>query len=329
MRRLTGSRSAMLALTFVGAVLSSSGVALAGDRVVLVSWDGVRRDILEELNHWGDPVQSPRDCPNGRHEPVQPQICDGHWSCVPTICAFQMLDSAVVEGKPLTRPQHAQMLTGYGPEETGDITNAGKRSVPEGMTIYERIHAARPEIRTVHIAGRKFVGAGIIRWAQRDGALDLDMRRGGRDDYTGDNTTQRFTEALDAVGKDPFFIFVHYKAVDVIGHRSGDKSKTYREALVQTDEELGNVLNELAERGLLDTTEVYVTTDHGFDGIFHVSFEKVSVHDTWFASHSHNLVGEQATVLDLTPTVLETLGISTTNANPPYRGHSLLAGPLP
>jgi hypothetical protein len=329
MRRSIGLRSARLALTVLAAVLSGAGYAHAGDRVVLVSWDGVRRDILQELNQWGAPSQNPRVCPNYRNDPIQPQLCNGHWSCVPTICSFQMLDSAVVEGKSLTRPQHAQMLTGYGPQETGDITNSGRHSVPEGMTIYERIRAARPDVTTVHIAGRKFVGAGIVRWADNDGALDLDLRRGGRDNYTGDNTTQRFVEALDYVGQNPFFIFVHYKAVDVVGHRAGDKSRGYREALANNDQELGNLLTNLKDRGLLDSTEVYVTTDHGFDGIFHLAFPKSSVHDTWLASYSHNLVEEQATILDVTPTVLQTLGIDLTNQTPPYRGKSLLAGPLP
>jgi predicted AlkP superfamily pyrophosphatase or phosphodiesterase len=221
------------------------------------------------------------------------------------------------------------MLTGYGPLETGEITQSGKRSVPPGMTVYERIAAARPEVKTVHIAGRKFVGRGIIRWARYDEALDLDMRRGGRDNYTGDNTTDQFLSALDFVGTSPFFLFVHYKAADVVAHRVGDGSKQYREAIVQNDQQLGAVMDMLAARGLLSSTEILVTTDHGFEGIFHVNLEKPTIVNTWLASRTSALGSGPATVLDVTPTILDLLDISMTNADPPYRGVSQVAQPAP
>jgi hypothetical protein len=260
-----------------------------------------------------------------RHAPRIPTECNGYLTCLSTLCNFQIIGSSVVEGKPLTRPQHAQMLSGYGPAETGDITNAGKLSLPPGFTIYERIQAARPELFNVHIAGRKFVGQGIIRWAVDAGALDMDLRRGGRDDYTGINTTARVVTALDAVGASPFFMFVHYKAADVIGHRAGDRGRPYREAIIQNDIQLGEVMNLLATRELLPTTEVFVTTDHGFHGIFHLKEDDPAIIDTWFASLRHNLLPTSVgSVLDITPTMLTTLGIPLATAEPPYRGRTLV-----
>jgi hypothetical protein len=253
-----------------------------------------------------------------------PTECNGYLTCLPNICNFQIIDSNVVEGKPLTRPQHAQMLSGYGPAETGAITNAGVNSLPPGFTVYEHIHAARPEIFTVHIAGRKYVGQGIIRWAVDSGALDLDLRRGGRDNYTGDNTTEKAVTALDAIGEQPFFMFLHYKAADVLGHRSGDGGNQYREAIVQNDRQLGVVLYLLAARELLPTTEVFVTTDHGFHGIFHVNANDPLVTRTWFASLRHNLDESSGSILDVTPTMLKTLGIPLAAADPPYRGRALI-----
>jgi hypothetical protein len=298
--------------------------ATAADRVVLISWDGIRRDILQELLQWQEIGETPEACPSARHEPVMPTECNGYLTCLPALCNFQIIDSAVTEGKPLTRPQHAQMLSGYGPAETGEITNAGTRGMPPGYTVYERIAAARPEVFTAHIAGRKFVGKGIIRWAVKSGALKLDMRRGGRDSYTGINTTKRVMQALDTIADSPFFLFIHYKAADVLGHTVGDGSKQYREAIRQNDNQLGAVLQLLINRDLLPTTEIYVTTDHGFHGIFHVNPEDPAITQTWFASLRQDLGLVHNSVLDVTPTVLTTLGIPLDSASPPYRGASLV-----
>jgi len=314
----------------VGIVLGTAAAqAFAADRVVLVSWDGIRRERLDALLHWQPGSEAAKACPQSRQETIMPELCNGEWSCLSALCRFQIIDSHVVEGKPLTRPQHAQMLSGYGPPETGVIANAGKRSLPPGYTIYERIKAVRPEVKTVHIAGRKFVGSGIIRWASDAGALDLDQRRGGRDNYTGAGTTEKFVEALDFVGNDPFFIFVHYKAADVVGHRAGDKRPSYSEAIVQNDLQLGGILDSLQERGLLNSTEIYVTTDHGFDGIFHTSSEKSWVTTTFLASRNPNLRSGPASVLDVTPTILSTLGVSMGSFTPPYRGVDMNLGPHP
>lgn len=316
---------ALLALTAMLSMLALAPVPThAGDRVVLVSWDGIRRDVLRELLQWQSIDETPKVCPNARHAPTMPVECNGYLTCLPTLCNFQIIDSVVVEGKPLTRPQHVQILSGYGPPETGEITNAGVRSLPAGMSIYERIIDARPEIFTVHIAGRKYVGRGVIRWARDSGALKLDMKRGARDRYSGRNTTERAISALDAVGTSPFFIFLHFKAADVLGHRVGDGRKQYREAIIQNDLQLGAFLQALMSRGLLPTTEIYVTTDHGFHGIFHVDDSDPLITDIWFASLRHNLNASLGTMLDVTPTMLRQLDIPTDLADPPYRGKSLL-----
>jgi len=296
----------------------------AGDHVVLVSWDGIRRDVLESLLKWQPLGETPVACPTARHDVVMPTECNGYLTCLPTMCNFDIVNSAATEGKPLTRPQHAQMLSGYGPLETGEITNAGRRSLPPGLSIYERIAAARSDVFTVHIAGRKYVGAGIIRWAKKSGALKLDMRRGGRDDYTGRNTTAKVPAALDAIGDSPFFLFIHYKAADVLGHSVGDGGPQYREAIMQNDIQLEQLLELLEARGLLATTEVFVTTDHGFHGIFHVNPDDPLVNRTWFASNRQNLSGEATSVLDVTPTVLKALGIAVDTEDPPYRGRPLV-----
>jgi hypothetical protein len=258
-----------------------------------------------------------------------PTVSGEFLTCMPNLATFQLLSSCVLEGKPLTRPQHAQMLTGYGPLQTGVIANAGKKRVPPGLAIYERIDAAREDVMTVHIGGHKFTGKGITKWSRKNGALDLSIRRGGRDRYSGAGTTERVVEALDVVGDRPFFMFVHFKGADVLAHRAGHKSVPYREAMIQNDVQLGAIMDILDQRGLLDTTEVLVTTDHGFEGIFHVNPDDPNITKTWLGSMRPILMDTAATVQDVTPTVLNLLDISFDDADPPYPGRSLLAGPLP
>jgi arylsulfatase A-like enzyme len=98
---------------------------------------------------------------------------------------------------------------------------------------------------------------------------------------------------------------------------------------VQNDLQLGAIEDVLHSRALLDSTEIYVTTDHGFDGIFHTSSEKDWVTDTFFASRNPNLRSGPASVLDVVPTILSTFGVSSTPFDPPYRGVDLNLGPIP
>jgi predicted AlkP superfamily pyrophosphatase or phosphodiesterase len=153
--------------------------------------------------------------------------------------------------------------------------------------------------------------------------LKLDMRRGGRDQYTGRNTTERAVAALEVIGSKPFFLFIHYKAADVLGHRVGDRSRQYREAIIQNDLQLWDLLLALIGHGLLTTTEIYVTTDHGFHGGLHTQEADPLVTNVWFASLRHNLIATSGSMLDVTPTVLRQLGIPLSIANPRYRGRPL------
>lgn len=96
-----------LLLTIALTVCAPAEQVAAGDRVVLISRDGIRRDTLRELLQWQELGETPQACPNARHEIVMPTECNGYLTCLPNLCNFEIIDSAVIEGKPLTRPQHA------------------------------------------------------------------------------------------------------------------------------------------------------------------------------------------------------------------------------
>jgi len=292
----------------------------------MVSWDGVARHVMRELLDWQPAAETPRDCPSQRFPAVAPQLCGNHWTCVPTLCRFQIIDSWDSAGKPLTRPQHAQMLSGYGPNTTGVFRNNGASSMPEGYTIYERLkNGVGQQLKTVHVAGRKYVSMGVVAKATRNGALDVNARRGGRDNRTGVNTTLRVVPLIQEYANGPLFMFVHYKEADVTGHLWGVDSKAYREAIIMIDHELGRLLEALDAVGASSSTPVLLTTDHGFTGRFHVSREDTNT-ETWIASLNLPLRTDRpAKLLDVTPTVLDYFGVSTVDIKPPVEGQSLLA----
>jgi hypothetical protein len=255
--------------------------------------------------------------------PVQ---CGEELTCLPNLCRFQFIASWDSEGKPLTRPQHAQMLSGYGPATTGVERNAGSSNMPPGYTIYERLDEYfGPVHMNGHIAGRKYVSRGIVRWADHYGALDVNLRRGGPDGRTGVKTTERALPIIVEFSDRQFFLFVHFKDADVTGHRSGTRKENYRETIISIDEQLGALVQALEDAGIRDSTQVLVTTDHGFDGRSHVD-RQGSIVETWIAADPWVLADNgHAKLLDVTPTIYDLFGVPTAEFDPPLEGVSLLA----
>jgi hypothetical protein len=292
--------------------------------MLLVSWDGINRRILKELLNWQPLTETPRPCPSKRRPAEMPSVCGERLTCLPTLCRFEVIDSWDSEGKPLTRPQHAQMLSGYSPQISGVFRNNASSRMPAGYTVYERLKAVRPEVKTVHVAGRKYVSRGVVKYAYRDGALDYYAKRGGPDERTGINTTLRVVPMLQEIAGGPFLAFVHYKEADVTAHEAGSETEAYREAIISHDHELQVLLDTLAAASALAETKVLVTTDHGFLGQFHVSRDPENT-NTWIATSNLTLRTDRpAKLLDVTPTILELFGVDTTNTDPPLEGTSLL-----
>jgi hypothetical protein len=321
-----------IALALSLAVLAFSEPAAGAEKFLLVSWDGASRSAVRSLVTWQNGDEVPRACPSQRFPATMPVRCGDHWTCLPNLCAFQLIDSWDSQGKPLTRPQHAQMLSGYSPATTGVSRNNGSESMPAGFTVYERLKAVHGwRLKTVHIAGRKYVSRGVTGIAARSGAIDFYGNRGGPDNRTGSNTTKRALPALRAVAGGPFFAFVHYKEADVTAHLNSVSSPSYLETLIMIDRELGVLIAELGLRGAMPETSVLVTTDHGFTGRFHVARTESNV-ATWIAALNLTLRTDRyAKLLDVTPTILDYFGVATSSVTPALEGRSLIppTGPAP
>jgi predicted AlkP superfamily pyrophosphatase or phosphodiesterase len=289
---------------------------------ILVSWDGASRDRIN-------------DCLKRSQLPNLAQL----------IKEGRMVDIEVSGHITDTRAGHAQMLTGYDPSVTGVVSNARFQPIPGGLSIFERLQQAfgKKNIATMMVTGKAMgLGPGEVRLpsqAQAAGptkallageqnplgqpfhlvkssltAWDGDMPRDAR------GVGQKTLALIDKFGrKGRFFLFVHFGDGDVNGHKYGEDSQEYSDALVALDVWLGRMLAELKTDGLYDQTAVYVTADHGFDpGTTH---HNKAPHI--FLASNDPLVASPGEQRDITPTVLQALGVDISTIAPPLPGKSL------
>jgi hypothetical protein len=117
----------------------------------------------------------------------------------------------------------------------------------------------------------------------------------------------------------PFFFFVHFASVDHLGHRFGENSKEYNDALISNDAWTGRIVQKLKELGLYDKTLVYVTADHGFD-------EDKTSHSYApyvFLATNDPLVKRAGMRQDIAPTILDRFGVDLSKLEPPLDGEPL------
>ena len=75
----------------------------------------------------------------------------------------------------------------------------------------------------------------------------------------------RTIELLEKYRDRPFFFFVHFADIDRAGHKHGENSKEYNDALIATDLWTGKIITKVRQLKLADKTQFYITSDHGFN----------------------------------------------------------------
>ena len=131
----------------------------------------------------------------------------------------------------------------------------------------------------------------------------------------------RALELLDKYKDKQFFFFVHFAEVDHSGHKAGENSKEYNDALISGDTWTGKIIDKLKQLGLYDKTTVYVTADHGFNegGKGHGYAPYV------FLGTNDARIKRAGMRQDITPTVLERFGLDLGMFEPKLDGESLAA----
>src|SRR5262245_13158796 len=83
-------------------------------------------------------------------------------------------------------------------------------------------------------------------------------------------------------------MFLHFKNPDTMGHVGGDGSPAHYKAIIKADERLYLLMEMLRSYGW-DDAAIIVTTDHGFDGVYHSRNSGRIVFNTWIAAHNVHL----------------------------------------
>jgi len=131
----------------------------------------------------------------------------------------------------------------------------------------------------------------------------------------------RAVELLEKHKDKPFFFFVHFATVDHSGHKHGENSKEYNDALISNDTWTGKILAKLKELGLYDKTLVYVTADHGFnDGATNHKYAPYV-----FLGTNDPKVKRSGMRQDITPTVLSRFGVDLGALDPKLDGEPMTA----
>lgn len=124
---------------------------------------------------------------------------------------------------------------------------------------------------------------------------------------------------LDQYGKTPFFFFVHFAEVDHSGHRHGEDSKAYDDAIISGDTQLGRMMAKLTELGVAEKTLIYVVSDHGFD----LGSKRHGEAPHVFLGTNDKAVMRNGTRADIAPTVMAQLGLDLAKLEPALDGETL------
>jgi predicted AlkP superfamily pyrophosphatase or phosphodiesterase len=160
-----------------------------------------------------------------------------------------------------------------------------------------------------NVSGQPFylVKSSLTAW---DGDLPRDARSVG----------QKALAIIEKFGpQGRFFLFIHFGDADVNGHKYGEDSREYDDALLSLDTWLGRMVAELKADGLYNLTALYVTSDHGFDVA--TTHHGKATH-AFLATNDPKVTsaGEQR---DIAPTILQALGVDVSTITPALPGKSL------
>jgi hypothetical protein len=262
---------------------------------VLIGWDGAQRQHVKESLRKGELPHLRRLARDGR------------------LVAIDIMRTTD------TKSGWAQILTGYQPEKTGVFSNTRYQEIPDGYTVFERLEAkfGSEQVATLAVIGKGDNVSAEPGFPFANAKPDMDYWENdlGANDVVGPKALALLEQYKDT----RFFLFVHLADVDSKGHQYGESSTEYNDALISSDYWTGQIVAKLRELGLYRHTDVYVTTDHGFN-----EGEKGHWDAPWgFLATNDEDVIRRGGRADVAPTILERFRIFRRDVTPVIDGHSL------
>lgn len=192
----------------------------------------------------------------------------------------------------LTFPNHYTLVTGLYPDHHGIVNNRFTDPVSGEKFVYKDATTTSDpawwggepiwvgaERQGKHAATMFWPGSNVaidgVRpelWREYDGKVSPDAR-----------VDQVLTWLDLPVARRPDLVTLYFDAVDHAGHDHGPDSPEVDAALTATDRAIGRLLDVLKQRGMLDTTNIIVVSDHGQiatkKGAYIILDDIVDVHD--------------------------------------------------
>lgn len=229
------------------AVDASRDVAAPAQSVLMIGLDGLNPALLKD---W--------DAPNLKALAARGVQAEAMYPAMPS----------------LTFVNFYSLATGLYPEHHGMVTNY-PFDPPSGK-IFDVVTGPQEEMwwggEPIWITAEKQgLRSSIMFWLGSEVAHD-----GVRPTvWTPYQHTKPYQERVDEVlawydapeSERPRFAAVYFDRVDTAGHYTGPRSDKTKEALAEVDGYVGQLVDGLKSRGLLDTTNIIIVSDHGMASI--------------------------------------------------------------
>jgi arylsulfatase A-like enzyme len=211
----------------------------------------------------------------------------------------------------ITLPSHVSMLTGVTPGRHEIAWNTdlplSKPVYPKGRTLFDI--AKSYGYTTAMVAGKSkfeiFERPGSLDWfwvspkevkeATTTAPSTKPAKPASPDEEWPDDSMKARKEKLsDSIVAEqaveiirdhrPDVMFVHFPHVDNVGHMSGWGTPEQIDAVEEADAAVGSVLRALSDAGLMESTLIILTADHGGQGRSHGADDARSRHIPWIAA---------------------------------------------
>lgn len=225
-------------------------------------------------------------------------------------------ETSAPQAERMAKAERRQLRQARRRAKAGAAKGAGKVAKKPGKAARKAGKAVRAADTTVTAekGGKQQIVPGKPYYLAKDG-MDLFVNALN----TNENVASETLALLDQHKSRRFFLFVHFAEVDHSGHRFGENSKEYNDALISSDLYTGKIMEKLKQLGLYDRTLIYVTADHGFN-------EGAKGHPDApyvFLATNDKKVMRRGVRADITPTILDRLGVDLSKIEPPLDGHPL------
>lgn len=233
--------------------------------------------------------------------------------------------ASIVGHTTISNPSWSAILTGVWGETTGVVNNVFTPGTYDRWpTVFNLLESHDPNIQTITIANWNVIadiaGAGSI---PADQIIFIPQVPGDSswfltDDAVGAATVEAIRNTQTGT---PTFMFTYFVGVDENGHNYGGASPQYAEAIRNVDENIGDIMAEIAKRedcntGPCENWTVIVVTDHGHQpqkGFGH-GFQTPTETSTFVIARGSEIkdgyINLQYQIVDTTPTVLTLFGVT-------------------